>query len=189
MSPARMISYKLLNIRLLFMFCQLLIATAKNCGSESSVHGKMHRDYALKTLKTRDPMDCLQECHTSVLCQSINYSILNGICDLNNRLREARPEAFVADMDHIYIKRWSKRGTCQQLWEHQPAKRTSNLAKMNSNLPVFIIFPQFPQVPLPSCPRGPAARSSAVKGHRQPPVPIGCILLSRRVKQVWFTVT
>ena len=112
MSPARMISYKLLNIRALFVFCQLLVATAENCRSESSVHGNMLRDHILKTLKTRDPMDCMQECHATVLCQSINYSILNGICELNNRTREARPEAFVADMGHIYMKRWSKRGTC-----------------------------------------------------------------------------
>lgn len=112
MTPARMIAYKLPNIRVLFMFCQLLVATASNCGSESSVHGKMLRGHTLKTLETRDPLDCMQECHASVLCQSINYSILNGICELNNRTREARPEAFVADMGHIYMKRWSRRGIC-----------------------------------------------------------------------------
>ena len=111
MSPARRIPCNLLNIRVLFMFYKLLVATAKNCGSESSAHGKMLRYHTLKTLESSDPLDCLQECHASILCQSINYSILNGICELNNRTREARPEAFVADMDRIYMTRWNKRGT------------------------------------------------------------------------------
>lgn len=107
---SRLLDYQLPYIRVLFMFYQLLVATAKNCGSESSVYGRMLRDHTFKTLETRDPLECMQECHASVLCQSINYSILNGICELNNRTREARPEAFVADMGHLYMKRWSKRG-------------------------------------------------------------------------------
>lgn len=116
MPPARSIVYQFPSIRVLFMSYQLLVATSKNCGSESSVHGKMLWYYNLKTLETRDPLECMQECHASILCQSINYSILNGICELNNRTREARPEAFVAEMDHLYMKRWRKRGTCEQLY-------------------------------------------------------------------------
>ena len=110
MSPPRRIGCQLPNIRVLFMFSQRLVATAKNCGSEASLHGRMTGYHTLKTLETSDPLDCMEECHASILCQSINYSISNGICELNSRTREAKPEAFVAEMNHLYMKRWRKRG-------------------------------------------------------------------------------
>lgn len=112
----RRIVCQLPNIRVLFIFCQLLVATAKNCGSESSLHGRMLGGHALKTLETSNPLDCMEECHASILCQSINYSILNGICELNSRTKEAKPEALVTEMNYLYMKRWRKRGTCKQCY-------------------------------------------------------------------------
>lgn len=92
------------------MFCQLLVITAKNCGSESSVYGMMLRNHTFKTLQTKDPSECVQECNADEKCQSINFAMFHGICELNDRTKEARPENFVADIDRLYMRRWAKRG-------------------------------------------------------------------------------
>ena len=72
----------------------------------------MLRGHTFKTLRiqTGDPSECVQECNADGKCQSINYSIFHGICELNDRTKEARPEDFVADLDRLYMKRWAKRG-------------------------------------------------------------------------------
>lgn len=102
--------YHLPNIRGFFMFCRLLVITAKNCGSESSVYGMMLRNHTFKTLQTKDPSECVQECNADEKCQSINFAMFHGICELNDRTKEARPENFVADIDRLYMRRWAKRG-------------------------------------------------------------------------------
>ncbi|XP_078375878.1 uromodulin-like [Oculina patagonica] len=101
--------YQLPSIRVFFMICQLFVITAKNCGSESSVYGMMLRGHIFKTLQTEDSLECVQECNTDKKCQSINYAMFHGICELNDRTKEARPEDFVADIDRLYMRRWAKR--------------------------------------------------------------------------------
>ena len=55
-------------------------------------------------------LSCLDKCDDEVRCQSFNYVISQGICELNNRTKEARPEDFVPDSDRFYIKRFRERG-------------------------------------------------------------------------------
>ena len=55
-------------------------------------------------------LSCLDKCDDDVRCQSFNFVISQGICELNNRTKEARPEDFVPDSDRFYIKRLRERG-------------------------------------------------------------------------------
>ena len=55
-------------------------------------------------------LSCLDNCDDDVRCQSFNFVISQGICELNNRTKEARPEDFVPDSDRFYIKRLRERG-------------------------------------------------------------------------------
>ena len=63
-------------------------------------------------------LSCLDKCDDDVRCQSFNYVISQGICELNNRTKEARPEDFVPDSDRFYIKRFRERGIVLQLSDH-----------------------------------------------------------------------
>ena len=57
-------------------------------------------------------LNCLDKCDDDVRCQSFNYvkaKPSQGICELNNRTKEARPEYFVPDSDRFYIKRFRER--------------------------------------------------------------------------------
>ena len=55
-------------------------------------------------------LSCLEKCDNDVRCQSFNYVISQGICELNNRTKEATPEDFVPDSDRFYIKRLDESG-------------------------------------------------------------------------------
>ena len=105
-----MAGHQFFNIRVFFMLIQLFVATATNCGRESSVYGMMLCGHTFKTLHAEDLLECMQQCDGDVKCQSVNYVISNDICELNNRTREARPEDFVSNADRLYVKRWKKRG-------------------------------------------------------------------------------
>lgn len=70
----------------------------------------MLRGNTFKTLQTKDPAECTEACHADDKCQSINYVMSNGMCELNDRTKEARPVDFVADMDRPYVRRWADRG-------------------------------------------------------------------------------
>ena len=53
---------------------------------------------------------CLRECYRDVRCQSFNYVISKGTCELNNCTKGARPEDFVPNSDRYYFKRDKDRG-------------------------------------------------------------------------------
>ena len=55
-------------------------------------------------------LNCLDKCDDDVRCQSFNYVISQGICELNNRTKEARPEDFLPDSDRFYINQFRERG-------------------------------------------------------------------------------
>ena len=107
-----MAGYWLHLIRAFFITCQLIVIviTAQHCGKESSLYGKMLSGHTLKTVKTAHPWQCTQECTAHDKCQSINYVISAGKCELNDRTKEASPADFVPNEDHLYMKRWAKRG-------------------------------------------------------------------------------
>ncbi|KAL9968086.1 hypothetical protein ACROYT_G026415 [Oculina patagonica] len=64
----------------------------------------MLKDHTFKTFKARPrSIDCIEACNADDRCQSLNYVMLNGICELNNRTKEARPKDFVEDVDRYYM--------------------------------------------------------------------------------------
>ena len=98
--------------RVFFVICQLIITviTAQRCGMESSLYGKMLRDHTYKTVDTGNPLDCIHQCIGDDKCQSVNYVLSTGQCELNDRTKEARPVDFVPNHDRLYMTRWVKRG-------------------------------------------------------------------------------
>ena len=77
---------------------------------EYSIRGMMLKGHTFIGEKTGTWLNCLDKCDDDVRCQSFNYVISQGICELNNRTKEARPEDFVPDSDRFYIKRFRERG-------------------------------------------------------------------------------
>ena len=61
-------------------------------------------------MTTTNWLKCVDKCNDDVRCQSFNYVITRGICELNDRTKEARPGDFVADSERVYLTRLSKRG-------------------------------------------------------------------------------
>ena len=70
----------------------------------------MLKGHTYEERKTANWLKCLQKCEDDVRCQSFNYVITRGICELNNRTKEARPQDFDTDSDRFYIKRFIERG-------------------------------------------------------------------------------
>ena len=77
---------------------------------EYSNRGMMLKGHTFIKENTGIWLNCLDKCDDDVRCQSFNYVISQGICELNNRTKEARPEDFVPDSDRFYIKRFRERG-------------------------------------------------------------------------------
>ena len=77
---------------------------------EYSNRGMMLKGHTFIKENTGIWLNCLDKCDDDVRCQSFNYAISQGICELNNRTKEARPEDFVPDSDRFYIKRFRERG-------------------------------------------------------------------------------
>jgi len=88
-------------------------SAVEECSSEAeySISGMMLRRHIFKKI-TGAPLGdvCLRECYRDVRCQSFNYVISRGTCELNNRTKEARPEDFVPNSDRYYFKRDMNRG-------------------------------------------------------------------------------
>ena len=78
--------------------------------NEYSIRGMMLKGHTFIEDKTGVWLNCLDKCDDDVRCQSFNYVTSQGICELNNRTKEARPEDFVPDSDRFYIKRFRERG-------------------------------------------------------------------------------
>ena len=89
------------------MSCEL---DAQQCRSEYSIRGMMLKGHIFMAKKTANWLKCVDKCNHDVRCQSFNYVTSQGICELNNRAKEARPENFVPDSDRFYIKRLEGRG-------------------------------------------------------------------------------
>ena len=77
---------------------------------EYTIRGMMLKGHTFIEEKTGIWLNCLDKCDDDVRCQSFNYVISQGICELNNRTKEARPEDLVPDSDGFYIKRFQERG-------------------------------------------------------------------------------
>ena len=84
--------------------------TAEQCLTPEPIHGKALKGYTLKTLLNLSSFECLYYCHDEIRCQSYNYVLKENICEMNNRIKEAKPDQFVSDPDRLYDKRGAHRG-------------------------------------------------------------------------------
>ena len=89
------------------VFCKL---DPGQCRSEHSIGGMMLRGHTFMEMTTTNWLKCVDKCNDDVRCQSFNYVITRGICELNDRTKEARPGDFVVDSERVYLKRLDKRG-------------------------------------------------------------------------------
>ena len=83
---------------------------AQQCDGGYSIHGMMLKQHIFETMKTSISLDCLLACNNDFKCQSFNYVISKGVCELNNRTKEARPEDYVPDSERFYYGRVRERG-------------------------------------------------------------------------------
>ena len=83
-----------------------------------SIYQRMLQGYTFKALKMQSgSLECRQACLADIRCQSYNV-VFKGICELNNRTKEARPENFVKDLGRYYKQRDFKRGKKQNELKH-----------------------------------------------------------------------
>lgn len=109
----RMAWQKTLNISMLVeAFLIFRNIAAHQCRINSySVYQMMLKDHAYKTFKARPgSLDCRQACNSDVRCQSFNYVMLEHICELNDRTKEAQPEDFVKNSERYYVTKVPNRG-------------------------------------------------------------------------------
>ena len=110
-----MIDLQFIDVLAVFLLCQqsFVESAVEECsgGAEYSISGMMLRQHIFKKI-TGAPLGnlCLRECYRDVRCQSFNYVISRGTCELNSRTKEARPEDFVPNSDRYYFKRDMNRG-------------------------------------------------------------------------------
>ena len=71
----------------------------------SSIFGKMLKGHTFRTLKTVSSIECWQACEHDSRCKSLNYVIVQGICELNNSTKERSLENFVTDVHRYYLSR------------------------------------------------------------------------------------
>ncbi|PFX18418.1 EGF-like domain-containing protein [Stylophora pistillata] len=70
----------------------------------------MLKGYTFMTFKVESgSLDCRQACRNDFRCQSYNVVISERVCELNNRIKEAKPEDFVKNMDIYYMKKAQSR--------------------------------------------------------------------------------
>ena len=84
--------------------------TAEQCPTPEPIHGKALKGYTFKTLQNLSSFECLYYCHDEFRFQSYNYVLKENICEMNNKIKEAKPDQFVSDPDRLYDKRWTHRG-------------------------------------------------------------------------------
>jgi len=87
------------------------IASQQCRGDVYSIYQKMLKGHTFKTFQARPlSIDCIEACTSDVRCQSFNYVMANGICEMNNRTKNATPKDFVNNVEKYYMEK-SPRGT------------------------------------------------------------------------------
>ena len=67
------------------------------CESFQPIYGGALLHHVYQTLQLPGSVYCLRACDDDIRCQSINHVVYGVICELNNRTKEARPDAFTTD--------------------------------------------------------------------------------------------
>ena len=78
-------------------------------------------------------LDCKQACDSDVRCQSYNYVMFQDICELNTRMKEARPDDLIKSSDRYYVTKAPYRGREIQTEIHlflKPIKTTVHVTNM-----------------------------------------------------------
>ncbi len=89
-----------------------IFEAASQCHQGEYSIGQMYlRGHTFKTYKVGWPHECHLRCDEEVTCQSFNFQIVENVCELNSRTKEARPEDFMLDPTRYYMKRAFNRGT------------------------------------------------------------------------------
>lgn len=70
----------------------------------------MLKGHTFNKTKVRKWPQCIKTCNDDIRCQSFNYAIDEGICELNKRTKEAKPGDFVPASHRAYMTRSSQRG-------------------------------------------------------------------------------
>ena len=104
-----------LRIVVLLILSQMLhrAVTAQQCkggGSEHSILGWKLQRHTYRTMMAKLGHECLFACRRDDRCQSFNFVNSLGMCEFNDRTKEATPEDFVPDPDRYYYRRDIKRG-------------------------------------------------------------------------------
>lgn len=95
----------------LVLYQAVSVTAAKTCsGAVLSVSGMMLRGNTFNKTQVRNWPQCIRACNNDIRCQSLNYAINEGICELNNRTKEAKPGDFVPARHRAYMTRSSQRG-------------------------------------------------------------------------------
>ena len=99
-----MVRLKVVISMKVFLLAQMLSETSTSqCKSLYSTYGMMLTGHVFKTIKTPMSLECLNACNDDPRCQSFNYVMMQGICELNNFTKDAGPEYFVKSTDRYYI--------------------------------------------------------------------------------------
>ena len=85
------------------------VVDADPCESFQAIYGGALLHHVFQTLKVPSSIYCLRECDDDIRCQSINHVVHGEICELNNRTKEANPEAFTNDDTKVYVKNFRKK--------------------------------------------------------------------------------
>ena len=81
----------------------------EGCESFQYNYGGALLHHVYQTIKVPGSIYCLRSCDDHIRCQSINHEVHGEICELNNRTKEARPDAFTTDDTKVYMKKFRKR--------------------------------------------------------------------------------
>ncbi|XP_044165219.1 uncharacterized protein LOC122949139 isoform X3 [Acropora millepora] len=79
------------------------------CESFQPIYGGALLHHVYQTLKLPGSIYCLRACDDDIRCQSINHVVHGELCELNNRTKEARQDAFTTDDTKVYMKKFRKR--------------------------------------------------------------------------------
>lgn len=105
------VRYRAIVALAFLIVCQMLCAAeAQSCRNEYSASGMTLKGHAFNKTKATNWPKCVQACNDDVICQSVNYVVSEGMCELNNRTKKARPDDFVPGKGRAYMTRLSQRG-------------------------------------------------------------------------------
>ena len=101
-STTEMKSYRWLSVTAMgFLLSQIGVKAASECSSgEFAISGMFLKGHTFRTVQVEGPFQCLQICKQEQRCQSYNFVITNKVCELSKRIKEARPEDFLPDVNH-----------------------------------------------------------------------------------------